>query len=129
MKLFKKLQIIKAILYGKSYCYFTNGMVSYGKNKRNMYRIEVSLLFNTIQFYIYNSKKRPMFRNIYALTLLFLILSPILILAKIVYSIVYNYIDGGINFFKDGMWVDNVRYFNYTNFIGFILLLMYIIIW
>lgn len=36
---------------------------------------------------------------------------------SIPFFIVYNYYDGAKNFFRNGMWVQNVRYFNWCNIV------------
>jgi len=119
--------------YGKVVA-FTNGIISYGKSFKGNYRIELNLISWLIDKSIplYISKKKPLFRNI-------TILAILLYLFRIVFSVIgfvlvillfplVNYLEGAKNFIKDCAWVQNVRFFNWVNFIGVIILAIILIL-
>lgn len=103
-------------------------MISYGKNLKKEYRIEINTnyLDTPFTFKIYQSKRKPIFRDIVILNNIFKalrILSFIFLPIAILFNLILNYYDGAKNFYRNGIWVNNVRFFNWTNIV-FILFLI-----
>lgn len=108
---------------------FKTRFATYGKNIQNKYRLEVKLGFG-VNVPLYHSDKKPMFRDLYFITVFSF---PIIVLSHILIPIFYllwNYYDGAVNFYKDGVWQQNVREFNWVNiFIIFVLSILLIFKW
>ncbi len=101
---------------------------SYGINFKGNYRIEVLLdlgIFGDSRFKIYESKKKPLFRNLYLITILFAPITPLVVILLIPTAFVLQYIEGAKNFIRDSAWVNNVRLFNWSN----IAIIFLLVIW
>ena len=97
---------------------FQTWFASYGLNAKGDYRIEVLWdlgVFDDKRFKIYQSKKKPLFRNLYVITALFLPICPLIISLIYPLSWLIYYIEGAKNFIRDSAWCDGVRFFNWVN--------------
>ncbi len=107
---------------GNTLIAYVNTFATYGKTFSGHYKIELSVWYG-FNLSIYKSKRKPIFKNIFIIGALWsIILIPFLILASVV-NLIWNYIDGGINYFKNGVWANNVRFFNNVNMILIIILI------
>ena len=112
---------------GNTLIAYVNSFATYGKTFSGHYKIEISV-WDGLNIDLYKSKRKPIFKNIFIIgALWFIILIPFLILAS-VGNLIWNYFDGAINYFKNGVWANNVRFFNNVNII-IIAILTFIILW
>lgn len=104
---------------------YTNGCISYGVNAKGDYRIEIDhSFFGCLK--LYQSKKKPKFRNIIVLTYL---IFPFLYLMTPIFfcvTIINMYGEGAINFVRDRANQTNVRFFNYINIL---LVFIFFMLW
>lgn len=104
---------------------FSLGLVNYGK-VFGKYRLEFKPDFGLsgIGVPLYLGKKRPIFRNLLLVNLFVFPLAVISLLFLLVYWFLFSYFQGAKNFFIDGIWQTNVKFFNYCNFICMVLFLI-----
>ncbi|MBI9055498.1 MAG: hypothetical protein JEY96_16870 [Bacteroidales bacterium] len=116
------MKLIKQKLCSKRLVAFTNGIISYGKNFYNQYRIEMQIPFIKTPIKLYESTKKPIFKNISVLTAVLTPIIPLVIVGLVIMGLINIYITGAINFYRDKAWQDNVREFNWVNIVLVILL-------
>lgn len=79
---------------------------------------------------IYKSKRKPSKSKKHLLTFYSLGLNIVIWMKFVFRVLIYpieTYVVGGINFFKDSVWMDGVRFFNWTNFVIMLLMFFYIL--
>lgn len=104
-----------------------NRFVLYGKNTIQNYRIEIKMdagIYGLPSFKIYESKKRPIFRNICLISIPFYLLLPFSLIIVSMFLLIGMYIEGAVNFYKDTAWQNSVRYFNWANIFLILVLLI-----
>jgi hypothetical protein len=92
-------------------------LATYGVNAYGKYRLELRAGDTGLMLCIYQSRRKPLFRNLYVLSVLFFPLVSLLVLFKIVGIIISHYVNGAVNFYKDSAWVEGIRFFNWINII------------
>lgn len=102
---------------------FENLFVSYGKNVYSKYRLEIKTPFHGIAIPLWYNKKKPYFRNISLIALLVIPFVPPVMIGAVIGTLIAMYVDGAINFIKDGACVNNIRFFGWTNIVIILLLL------
>ena len=107
---------------GKKAFGYTTKFASYGKNFHNEYKLELKS-FNWMPLLsIYTGRKPPIIKNLYLLSAVWCILFGFAIVMFFLLIPIYCYFSGAINFFRDGGYQDNVRYFCWINFVAVIVL-------
>lgn len=118
--------LLKPKLYIKEgVCYYKNKFVIYGKFIDGNYQISIKSLFGPLL--IYNSKAKPIFKNITLIGVFWLLISPLLHAIIFLGSISAMYFVGAHNFFKNGADETLVREFVITNIIFLLLLIAYVL--
>lgn len=77
---------------------------------------------------LYSGKNKLKVLNSFSLTIIFLIVNLIWIPTITILFFPYRYLDGARNFIRDTAWYQNVRFFNWINFILIIILLTTILV-
>ena len=92
------------------------------KNSKGIYFYEFSDLFSKEYRQFYKGKRLKFINKyfIYAVTVLY---NTIGIPSLFLLYYPFAYFDGARNFIKDGVWANNVKFFNWVNFILLIILL------
>lgn len=104
---------------------FSLGLVSYGKIF-DRYRLEFKPDFGLsgIGVPLYLGKKKPLFRNLLLINLFVFPLAVISTMFLLIYWFLFSYFEGAKNFFIDGVWQTNVKFFNYCNIIWMLIFLV-----
>lgn len=104
---------------------FSLGLASYGK-VFNRYRLEFKPDFGLsgIGVPLYLGKKKPLFRNLFLISLFVFPLAIISTIILLVYWFLHSYFNGMLNYIRDGVWQTNVKFFNNVNIILMVLFLL-----
>jgi hypothetical protein len=105
---------------------FSNGLVSYGRNAKNKYRIELTVFDTPIA--IYSSIRKPIFRNINIIRILAIPLLTISAPLIIIGLLIYIYFEGAVNFIRHSANATCVRSFNWSNIILIAILVVLLIL-
>lgn len=106
---------------------FTNRHVSYGKSPSGLYRIEF-YFYGYFTLPLYSSKKKPLIKNITAITAVIIPFYPVLFVACILFLSILTYVAGAISFVTDSHNITYTRQFNWANIVIICLLIAYIIL-
>jgi hypothetical protein len=101
------------------------------RNAKGKYRVEAQLdwgLWQKENFKLYQGSKKPLFRNLWLITILTIPITPIVVIGVPIMALLLMYIEGAVNFAKDKAWQQSVREFNWINIVLVVVLTIWLIL-
>jgi len=111
----------------RNVCAIYNKFFRVIKNSKGIYFYEFAD-FSSLEYREFYKGKKVKFLNKYAMYIITIVFNIIIIPILFILYFPMCYFDGAKNFIKDTAWYENVKFFNWVNFILSIVYLIYFII-